>query len=79
MQLGTVQLYCIVLKSFAAVQLGRCRCGDCGGGWWNGECGMIRLEEKVWDRMMGNIVGVGDWIGGDGGQSGGRITADANC
>ncbi len=40
---------------------------------------MIRLEEKVWDRMMGNIVGVGDWIGGDGGQSGGRITADANC
>ena len=40
---------------------------------------MIRLEEKVWDRMMVNIVGVGDWIGRDGGQSGSRIPADANC
>ena len=26
---------------------------------------MIRLEEKVWDRMMGNIVGVGEWMATD--------------
>ena len=40
------------------MQLGR-RQGGCGRGLWNGEFGMVGLEEKVRGRMMGNIVGGG--------------------
>ena len=41
---------------------------------------MVGLEEKVWDRMMGNIVGGGKlrWMGGDGGVEKGSPMRIAN-